>query len=70
MRPSIIWAAIVAASLLATPVFGASKKDWNDCGADDPDRSIAGCTRILNAGGETQPSRTAADASPESSTAS
>ena len=42
----------------AAPAFGASKKDANDCQqADDLDRSIAGCTRILNDRGESQGNR-------------
>ena len=27
--------------------FGASRKDHDDCNAADPDRNIAGCTRII-----------------------
>jgi tetratricopeptide (TPR) repeat protein len=40
---------------VTAPAFGASKKDINDCQqADDLDRAIAGCTRILNDRGESQ----------------
>jgi tetratricopeptide (TPR) repeat protein len=35
--------------------FGASKKDISDCQqADDLDRTIAGCSRVLNDRGESQ----------------
>jgi hypothetical protein len=29
------------------PASGASRQDVQDCQADDPDRRIAGCTRII-----------------------
>jgi len=34
--------------LLAVPAFAASRKDHNNCNGDDPDRMIAGCTRIIS----------------------
>jgi hypothetical protein len=38
--------------------FGASKKDISDCQqADDLDRTIADCSRVLNDRGESQLSR-------------
>jgi tetratricopeptide (TPR) repeat protein len=36
-----------ALMLLATPASGASQKAHDDCNAGDPDRNIAGCTRVL-----------------------
>jgi lipoprotein NlpI len=42
---------------VATTVSAASKKDWDDCQADDPDRSIAGCTRIIQSRSETPKNR-------------
>ena len=32
-----------------------SKKDWADCTSNDPDRSLAGCTNIIDRGKETKP---------------
>lgn len=40
--------------LLAVPAFGASQKAHDDCNADDPDRNIAGCTRIIEDRGESK----------------
>lgn len=37
----------VCGLLVAAPAFGARQKDHNDCNARDPDRNIAGCTRII-----------------------
>ena len=34
--------------MLAGPAPAANQQDVNDCKNDDPDRSIAGCTRLLN----------------------
>jgi hypothetical protein len=36
------------------PVLAASDRDWNDCKAEDPERSISGCTRIKQSRGETK----------------
>jgi Tetratricopeptide repeat len=33
--------------VVAAPAMGASQKAHEDCDADDPDRNIAGCTRIV-----------------------
>jgi len=53
----MLWA-VVAASLATAPVSGASQRDHADCNqAADRDRSIAGCTRVLEARGETARSR-------------
>jgi tetratricopeptide (TPR) repeat protein len=40
---------MIACGLLAAagPAFGARQKDHDDCNARDPDRNIAGCTRII-----------------------
>jgi len=60
MWDGMLWA-VVAASLTAAPVSGASQRDHADCNqAGDRDRSIAGCTRILEARGETAKSRSIA----------
>src|SRR6516225_2933215 len=32
---------------LAAPAAAASRADWDACKGDDPDRSIAACTRII-----------------------
>jgi lipoprotein NlpI len=56
MWDGLAWAVI--ASLSAAPASGASQRDRDDCNqAGDRDRSIAGCTRILEAGRETANSR-------------
>jgi len=52
-----ILVAAAAFCTVATSALAASKKDWDDCQADDPDRSIAGCTRILDGRGETPKNR-------------
>jgi len=33
---------------VARPALAESERDWDDCNADDPDRSLAACTRILS----------------------
>jgi tetratricopeptide (TPR) repeat protein len=45
---------IIASALmaLAAPAFAASEQAHTDCDADDPDRNIAGCTRIIDDVGE------------------
>jgi tetratricopeptide (TPR) repeat protein len=40
--------------LLATPALAASQKAHDDCNAEDPDRNIAGCTRIIADRGESK----------------
>ena len=43
-----------AALFVATaPAAAASRADWDACKGDDPDRSIAACTRIIQGRGET-----------------
>ena len=57
MWDGMLWA-VVAASLTSAPVSGASQRDHADCNqAGDRERSIAGCTRILEARGEAARSR-------------
>src|SRR5262249_15564843 len=47
-----IWCALAITTLFAAlPATAAAQRDWADCKADDPDRSIAGCTRIIEARG-------------------
>jgi tetratricopeptide (TPR) repeat protein len=38
---------------VAAPAAAASRADWDACKGDDPDRSIAACTRIIQGRGET-----------------
>jgi hypothetical protein len=38
---------------VAAPAAAASRADWDACNGDDPDRSIAACTRIIQGRGET-----------------
>jgi len=45
------------ALVLASPAWAASQRDRHDCEANDPDRSIAACTRILQGRGETAQNR-------------
>jgi tetratricopeptide (TPR) repeat protein len=40
--------------ILVAPAFGANRKQHDDCNADDPDRNIAGCTRIIADRGESK----------------
>ena len=49
-----------AALFAAASAFAASKKDWDDCHGDDPDRAIAACTRIINDRSESQKNRAVA----------
>jgi lipoprotein NlpI len=61
MWDGMVWA-VVAVSLSAAPISGASRRDHDDCNqASDRNRSIAGCTRILEARGETAKNRAIAD---------
>jgi tetratricopeptide (TPR) repeat protein len=46
-----IFGLLIGASFLlvtAPTVLTANQRDWDDCKASDPERSIAGCTRILD----------------------
>jgi hypothetical protein len=52
VRLVITRSAAIAAILSTFPVMAAGQRDWDDCRADDPDRSIAACTRILQGRGE------------------
>jgi len=44
---------IAALFALTAPAAAASQADWDACKGDDPDRSIAACTRIIQGRGET-----------------
>src|SRR6516164_8432899 len=44
---------IAALFALTAPAAAASRADWDACKGDDPDRSIAACTRIIQGRGET-----------------
>ncbi|HLH88057.1 MAG TPA: tetratricopeptide repeat protein [Xanthobacteraceae bacterium] len=43
---------LLAPLTLAAPAFAATRQAHEDCDADDPDRNIAGCTRIIDDIGE------------------
>ena len=47
----LIWTAALCA--LTAPAVAASRGDWDACKGDDPDQSIAACTRIIQGRGET-----------------
>ena len=49
-----------AALFAAASAFAASKKDWDDCHGDDPDRAIAEGTRVVNDRSESQKNRAVA----------
>ncbi len=57
MRAAIVAMWLVAA---AYPVFGASMKNHDDCGAGAADRVITACTRIIKDRSETQQARATA----------
>jgi tetratricopeptide (TPR) repeat protein len=49
---------VFAALLVCMPAFGASQSDYDDCMQHaDPDRTIAGCTRIIEDAGESNRNR-------------
>src|SRR5262247_2962997 len=50
LRVLIGTAALFAAT---APAAAASRADWDACKGDDPDRSIAACTRIIQGRGKT-----------------
>src|SRR5262245_20773111 len=43
----------VALLAVTAPALAAGQVDWDACKGDDPDRSIAACTRIIQGRGET-----------------
>jgi lipoprotein NlpI len=47
MRAVLASAAAVAALVFTDAAFGANQKDLQECASSEPDRSIAGCTRLL-----------------------
>jgi tetratricopeptide (TPR) repeat protein len=49
----IILCAILVVAPLCWPAAAASQRDLDDCDSTDRERSIAGCTRIVNDPGET-----------------
>jgi lipoprotein NlpI len=53
MRLSTLLVLVIALFAPAGPALAASQRDQNDCMGDDQDRSIAGCTRIIQDRGET-----------------
>jgi lipoprotein NlpI len=60
MRIELFVAAVFAALVAAASALGASQQDRDDCGGSDPDRKIAGCSRVLSDSGESQANRAAA----------
>jgi tetratricopeptide (TPR) repeat protein len=57
VRLVITRSATIVALLFAFPVIAEGQRDWDDCRADDLDRSIAACTRILQGRDESSTSR-------------
>jgi lipoprotein NlpI len=53
MRILILLIGTAALFAVAAPAAAASRADWDACKGDDPDRSIAACTRIIQGRGET-----------------
>jgi tetratricopeptide (TPR) repeat protein len=53
MRILSVIVATAALFAVAAPAAAASRADWDACKGDDPDRSIAACTRIIQGRGET-----------------
>ena len=53
LRIGVLLIAIGALAAAECPALAASQRDWDACISQDPDTSIAGCTRILDAGDET-----------------
>jgi lipoprotein NlpI len=53
MRILSVLVATAALFAATAPAAGASRADWDACKGDDPDRSIAACTRIIQGRGET-----------------
>lgn len=49
-----IAAVCLVALALAPAAVADSKQDWDDCTSSDPDVSIAGCSRIIERGGESK----------------
>ena len=61
MRLALLLALILALSAPTPPSLAASQADRDDCNQSrDPDRRIAGCTRVLQDGGESAASRATA----------
>ncbi len=53
MRMLRLLVATAALFAVTAPAVAASRADWDACKKDDPDRSIAACTRIIQGRGET-----------------
>jgi tetratricopeptide (TPR) repeat protein len=54
MRFSATMISVVLLVAIATPAFAANQLDWDECTqTGDRDRSIAGCTRVIQRGDET-----------------
>src|SRR5262249_42505859 len=53
MRILTLLSGTAALFAVAAPAAAASRVDWDACKGDDPDRSIAACTCIIQGRGET-----------------
>jgi tetratricopeptide (TPR) repeat protein len=60
VRVKIPMMVICGLLVAAAPVFGARQRDHDDCNARDPDRNIAGCTRLIGDGHESAKTRSIA----------
>jgi lipoprotein NlpI len=57
VRISAVLFGVAAFFVVVGSALAASQRDWADCESDDPDRNIAGCTRIIQGRGETAKNR-------------
>src|ERR1700694_3253375 len=48
---------LLACLIAANSAHANSKQNWQDCRADHPDRNITGCTKIIEARGESAKNR-------------
>jgi tetratricopeptide (TPR) repeat protein len=53
LRIGVLLIAIGVLAAAECPALAASQGDWDACKSQDPDTTIAGCTRVLDAGDET-----------------
>lgn len=60
MRLTVLLVVAGVFAAAAAPAFAASQKDHDDCNADDVERNIAGCTRVLDDAGESDKVRSIA----------
>ena len=53
MRTSKVLIGTAALFMVMAPAAAASQADWDACRGNDPDQSVAACTRIIQGRGET-----------------